>query len=59
MMEIANEGKDDLDGYVDNLQTAIDATRERQEAILEKRYTSIFTALERAKNNYLRFSLSL
>ncbi|KAM3128329.1 hypothetical protein pb186bvf_019572 [Paramecium bursaria] len=58
-MEPPKQEKVVTDDYITNLQQAIDSSRDRQDAVLEKRYQQLFTALERAKNNYMRYSQSL
>ncbi|CAD8153274.1 unnamed protein product [Paramecium octaurelia] len=59
LIDSRQEDKQKLDEYLDLFQPIIDETREKQDSYLGKQYRSILQALERAKNNLIKYNLSL
>ncbi|CAD8057161.1 unnamed protein product [Paramecium primaurelia] len=59
LIDSRQEDKQKIDEYLDHFQPTIDETREKQDQFLGKRYRSILQALERAKNNLVKYNLSL
>lgn len=59
LLQPAHENQDLVHEYLKVLQPAIWRTVERQGTVLEKRYQSIFSALERAATNLHKYKDSL